>query len=76
MIRVMIGRVYRYQLRVLIVLSILLNVMLGGRIHQSFSARNWDLNKRGRPNLVKVIDTILGKDHCVSSWVHWKLRER
>ena len=65
----------QYLLRVGIALSILLNVILGGYSNQTFSARNWDWKKRGRPNMVWLIDKILGKDHCVYCWVYWKVRK-
>jgi hypothetical protein len=70
----MTGLVTQYLKRVLISLSVLLNVLLGGYNNQTFSARNYDWMKRGRANLVKPIDFVLGKDHCMHCWVYWKVR--
>ena len=47
-----------YFKRIGIALSVLLNVTLGGKSNQTFSARNWDLKRRGQPNLVSAIDLI------------------
>ena len=74
MIRVMIGQATQYLLRVLIVLSILVNVLLGGHINQTFSARNWERKKNKKLHMVKLIDTVLGKGHCAEAWVWWKTR--
>jgi hypothetical protein len=68
------GKVATYLLRVLIALSMLANVLLGGQLGQTLSARNWELKRRGRPNIVCVIDLLLGKDHCVIAWTFWKTR--
>jgi hypothetical protein len=74
MIRAMIGATYQYLKRVLTSLSVLLNVLAGGYNNQTFSARNYDWMKQGKPNMVKLIDFVLGKDHCMCSWVYWKVR--
>lgn len=74
MIRVMIGQATQYLLRVLIVLSILVNVLLGGHINQTFSARNWERKKNKKLHMVNLIDTVLGKGHCAEAWVWWKTR--
>ena len=63
-----------YLLRILTALSVLLNVILGGCLNQTFSARNWERKRKGKTNLVWLIDAILGKDHCVMSWTYWKTR--
>lgn len=57
-------------------LSILLNVILGGKSNQTFSARNYDKKKRGKLNLVLLIDFFAyhifrDSDHCLTSWVYW-----
>ena len=44
--------------RICIALSVLLNVMLGGSSNQTFSARNYDWKRNGKPNLVFLIDGI------------------
>ena len=56
--------------------SILLNVLLGGKSNQTFSARNYDRKKRGKINFVWAIDFFAyyifkDKDHCLTSWVYW-----
>lgn len=74
MTRVMIGQVARYLLRLLISLSVLLNVILGGHINQTFSARNWEWKRNRKPNLCFLIDNLIGKDHCSNAWAYWKTR--
>ena len=66
----------KYLYRVGIALSVLLNVLLGGYSNQTFSARNWDWKRRGFPSLVWLIDLLLGKSHCMNSWVYWYTRKR
>lgn len=71
----MIGVVTQYLNRVAISLSVLINVLLGGYNNQTFSARNYDWKKRGsKIHLVRVIDFMFGKDHCMHCWVYWKVR--
>lgn len=65
----------RYIERVGIALSVLFNVLTGGASNQTFSARNWDWKKRKLPNMVFVIDLLLGKEHCLTCWVWWKTRK-
>jgi len=64
-------RIYIHRLRIAV--SILINVILGGRSNQTFSARNWDLAKDGKPNLVWLIDRIFWfePDHCFKEWAFW-----
>ena len=64
-----------YLFRVGIALSILINVILGGRSNQTFSARNYQRKRDGRANCVKAIDRVLGKDHCLFCWTNWKVRK-
>lgn len=64
-----------YLRRVLIALSVLLNVLLGGHSNQTFSARNWQWKRDKRFNLVFLIDFMLGKNHCMESWAYWKVRK-
>jgi hypothetical protein len=63
----------RYVKRVFRASSILFNVILGGMDDQTFAARNWVRHKRGKVNLVRVLDYVYGPDHCVSEWVDWSL---
>ena len=65
----------KYLHRVLTALSVLLNVLLGGDNNQTFSARNWHWKKQGKPNIVWLIDGIIGQAHCSECWVYWKLRK-
>jgi hypothetical protein len=64
-----------YINRVLTAFSVLINVLLGGSNNQTFSARNWQWRKDGKPNIVWLIDAILGEDHCSGCWVYWKVRK-
>ena len=41
-----------YLLRVVTAMSVLLNVILGGKLNQTFSARNWDWKKNNKPTNV------------------------
>lgn len=72
---VLIGLV-SYLKRVLISLSVLTNVLLGGSLNQTLSARNWEWKRQGKPNIVWFIDSILGRDHCMLSWSYWKVRRQ
>ena len=65
----------KYLHRVFTALSVLLNVLLGGDNNQTFSARNWHWKKQGKPNIVWLIDSVLGQAHCSECWVYWKLRK-
>lgn len=60
-----------YFYRVGIALSILLNVLAGGQESQTFSARNYEWKRQGKPNIVKIIDMLLGKGHCLECWAAW-----
>ena len=61
--------------RVGIALSILINVILGGKSNQTFSARNYQGKKEGKKNLVWFIDLVLQKGHCQMCWVNWTIRK-
>jgi hypothetical protein len=64
----------KYIKRVSIAFSIFLNVLLGGRINQTFSARNWQRKRDKKINLVYIINTIFrNNDHCWESWVKWTI---
>ena len=64
-----------YLKRLLIALSVLLNVILGGQNNQTFSARNHQWKKDGKPNISSYIDAMLGDGHCLTCWVYWKVRK-
>lgn len=65
-----------YVKRVLTALSVLLNVVLGGSNNQTFSARNWEWRKQKKLNAVKIIDFVMGKEHCLECWIYWKVRRK
>jgi len=65
----------RYLYRVGQALSIFVNVILGGPPNQMFSARNWHWKREGKPNIVHIIDYLLGEHHCAESWVYWRVRK-
>lgn len=66
-----------YFKRVGIALSVLFNVILGGRSNQSFSARNYMWKKQGKHNLVFILDRVFYKDsnHCLHCWSYWIVRK-
>ena len=65
-----------YIKRVLIAFSVLVNVILGGMNNQTFSARNWQWKRERKPNLVWLLDLVIGEGHCSECWVYWKTRRR
>ena len=65
-----------YLVRILIAMSVLTNVILGGRLNQTFSARNWEWKRNGKINLVRLLDTLLGDGHCSRAWAYWKVRRK
>lgn len=65
-----------YIKRVLTALSVLFNVILGGSNNQTFSARNWQWRRDSKPNIVWLIDIVIGKGHCSECWVYWKTRKQ
>lgn len=71
------NRVVRYFSRVGTAVSVLLNVLLGGPSNQTLSARNYELKRNGKPNIVWLIDFLFfwDKDHCMNSWLYWFLRK-
>lgn len=66
-------RTLRYLERVGIALSVLINVILGGRSNQTFSARNYAWKKQKRFHIVWLIDFFIfwDKEHCLHSWLYW-----
>ena len=64
-----------YFTRIFVALSVLLNVVLGGYSNQTFSARNWEWKRNGKPNIVPAIDYFLGEGHCAECWAYWKVRK-
>jgi len=72
----MTGAIARYLNRVMIALSVLINVLLGGDNNQTFSARNHQWHKDGKPNIAWLINLVLGQSHCMECWVYWKVRKK
>lgn len=73
---IVIIKLFKYLERLGIALSVLLNVLLGGRSNQTFSARNWGWKAAGYPNLVWLIDFFASwyePNHCKRSWDYWAL---
>lgn len=58
-----------YLYRVGITLSILLNVIAGGKLHQTFSARNYEWKRQGKFNLVWFIDRVFILIGFVFAWL-------
>lgn len=66
----------KYIARVGTAFSVLVNVILGGPSNQTFSARNYNWKRNGKPNIVWLIDGIFfDKHHCLHSWSYWILRK-
>jgi hypothetical protein len=63
----------KYLKRVGVASSVWVSVVLGGPSNMTFSARNWQRKKDKKCHMVPVIDYILGEDHCVTSWIHWRM---
>lgn len=64
-----------YLYRVLLAMSMLLNVLLGGPVGQTFSARQHELRRNGKLHMAPVVDLLCGKHHCKICWAYWKVRK-
>ncbi len=66
-------KILKYLNRILIAIDVLLNVILGGELNQTYSARSWLFKKQGRLNVVWLIDAIFfwDKFHCMNSYIVW-----
>jgi hypothetical protein len=64
-----------YLDRVGISISILVNVLFGGKSNQTISATQWQRNRDGKYNICWLIDRIFwfDSDHCMGAWVKWKI---
>ena len=67
-------RIKRYLYHVGIALSMLINVIFGGLIGQTLSARQHDLRRSNKMNLSRFIDLFCGDGHCRLCWAYWKVR--
>lgn len=65
----------KYFYRVLISVSMLVNVLMFGEIGQTLSARHYDRKRNGKWNLSRQIDWLLGENHCLECWCWWKTRK-
>lgn len=73
----------QYLTRVGITLTVALNVIIfGGYSNQTFSARNYEWKRQGKPNIVFLIDGVWFvfsgkkvKHHCLDSWSYWYIRK-
>lgn len=64
-----------YVNRALIQFSILINVLLGGKLNQTVSATQHQRRRDGKANIASIIDWIFFWDaeHCMGAWVKWKI---
>jgi hypothetical protein len=65
----------KYIYRVGIALSMLFNVILGGEIGQTFSARQHEAKRNNKLNISRAIDAVCGEAHCMRCWAFWKVRK-
>ena len=68
---------FKYLSRILIALSVLLNVILGGSSNQTFSARQHSWRRDDKANVCSIVDLVFFFDpeHCRKSWAYWRLRK-
>lgn len=68
-------KINKYFNRVFTTISILINVITGGKSNQTLSARQYERYRQKKINLVRVIDKVFfwEKDHCMESWVKWEI---
>jgi len=64
-----------YLFRVVIALSMLINVILGGSVGQTLSARSHARRREGKVNIAWLIDMFAGKNHCMECWAYWTVRK-
>ena len=64
-----------YLKRVSIQLSILINVLCGGKLNQTVSATQHQRRRDGKANIASIIDWIFFWDieHCMEAWVKWRI---
>lgn len=64
-----------YLYKVLIALSMLINVILGGVIGQTLSARQHQRRRDKQWHIAWLIDLFCGKGHCILCWASWMVRK-
>jgi len=61
---------------VLFSVSILMNVIFGGKPQQTLSARSYDRKRNNKFNFSWVFDLIFNDDaHSMTNWIFWKTNE-
>lgn len=68
----------KYFNRVFTTLSIMMNVLAGGKSNQTLSARQYERKRAGKVNAVYFIDKFFfwEPEHCLESWVKWEIISR
>ena len=64
-----------YVYKVMLAISMLINVVFGGAVGQTLSARQHDLKRNNKLNIACVIDLFIGKGHCSQCWCYWMVRK-
>lgn len=64
-----------YLYKVFLAVSMLINVIFGGSVGQTLSARQHDLRRNNKLNISRVIDLFCGDGHCSQCWSYWKVRK-
>lgn len=67
---------YTYLYNVGCAVSVLLNVVCGGRANWPVCATMYQRKREGRFNTVSVLDAVLGTGHCRRCWVNSIKRDR
>jgi len=61
---------------VLLAVSILINVIFGGKSNQTLSAAAYDRKRNNKFNFSWVFDLIFNDDaHSMTNWIFWKTNE-
>lgn len=65
----------KYVNRVCIQVSILLNVLFGGKLNQTISATQHQRKRDGKANIASLIDSFFfwEVEHCMEAWLKWKM---
>ena len=64
-----------YLYKVLLALSMLINVTLGGAVGQTLSARQHQRRRDKQWHIARLIDLFCGDGHCSQCWSYWKVRK-
>ena len=65
----------KYLNRVCIQLSVLINVLFGGKLNQTVSATQHERRRNRKWHLCWLIDAVFfwEIEHCMEAWVKWKI---